>query len=429
MKPIFEEERNFLKLFNIDIPENCWKDGSKIYYTPYDKIPAYILSVDDDRIFIKKDRTKNITWSPLPLNKIVENEKDRVIGLETDAINFLNSFTEKSTNNTFSLAYSGGKDSDVLLSLLSKTSLKYMVHFCNTSNETAQTYLHVKKRLKDTNHILLNPSEGYYQWIKRKKFIPSVLVRNCCSTYKEDQVSKYFDSKQPLFTISGVRAHESTKRSQYKRIMDYNAWIDILGRSNQPKPWTTIAPIVDWTDLDVWVYLLLYNIGFNKQYRYGFERCGCLICPYQTDYTDLLIEHFYPSIWKRWMKTLSECYNTMYIEKNYKYTLEEWQNHKWKSGTSKEYELIQKSPTRDRVTELARIKGVSEDVAQKYFKRTCVTCGKKLNPNEVAMNLKYFGTNTNALICKKCFCDEYNISAKEYNKQVREFRDGGCKLF
>lgn len=429
MKPIFEEEREFLRSFNINIPENCWKDGSKIYYTPYDTIPAYTLFVKDNNVLIKKDRTKAITWTPMSLESIIEKEKERVLGLEKEAIDFLNSYTQESGRTTFSMAYSGGKDSDVLLNLLSKTSLKYMIHFCNTSNETAQTYLHVKKKLEGTNHVFLNPSEGYYQWIYRKGFIPTRLVRNCCSTYKEGQISKYFDPKQPLFTISGVRAYESAKRSSYKRVMDHDTWVSILGKSNQPKPWTTIAPIVDWTDLDVWVYLLLYNIGFNQQYRYGFERCGCLICPYQTDYTDLLIEHFYPSMWKRWMQVLSDCYDTMYVERNYKYTLEEWQNHKWKYGTSKEFELTQRTPTKDRVAELAKIKGVSEDVAQRYFKRTCFTCEKKLNPNEVAMNLKYFGTNTNALICKKCFCDEYNINTKEYNKQVREFRDGGCKLF
>ena len=262
LKPIFEEERQFLRSFRIDIPENCWKDGSKIYYTPYDTIPAYTLSVNDNNVLVKRDRTKLITWNPVPLENIIEKEKERVLSLEKEAVNFLNSYTEKSYQEVFSIAYSGGKDSDVLLNLCQKTSLNYMIHFCNTSNETAQTYLHVKKKLANTNHVFLNPSEGYYQWIKRKGFIPTRLVRNCCATYKEGQISKYFSTKQPLFTISGVRAYESAKRSSYKRVMDHNTWIEILGKSNQPKLWTTLAPIVEWTDLDVWVYLLLYNIGF-----------------------------------------------------------------------------------------------------------------------------------------------------------------------
>lgn len=429
MKPIFEEERQFLKSFGVNIPENCWKDGSKIYYTPYDTVPAYTLSVNDNNVLVKRDRTKLIAWNPVPLENIIEKEKERILGLEKDAIDFLNSYTQESDRTIFSMAYSGGKDSDVLLNLCQKTSLSYMIHFCNTSNETAQTYLHVKKKLANTNHVFLNPSEGYYQWIKRKGFIPTRLVRNCCATYKEGQISKYFSTKQPLFTISGVRAYESAKRSSYKRVMDHNTWIEILGKSNQPKLWTTLAPIVEWTDLDVWVYLLLYNIGFNTQYRYGFERCGCLICPYQTDYTDLLIEHFYPVMWKRWKQTLADCYNSMYIEQNYKYTLEEWQNHKWKYGISKEFEITQKKPTEKSVKELAELKGISEEIAQRYFKRTCSECGKKLNPNEVGMNFKYFGTNTKNLICKKCFCEKYEMTAKEYNKQVTEFRDSGCKLF
>lgn len=174
------------------------------------------------------------------------------------------------------------------------------------------------------------------------------------------------------------------------------------------------------------------NIPFNEQYRYGFERCGCLICPYQSDYTDLLIEYFYPKMWDRWVNNiLYKSFENLEVYKNFKYSFYEWVNHKWKSGTSKEYEIIQLKPTKERVEELAKLKNVSEEIAEKYFRNTCAECEKKLNPNEVGMNLKYFGRQfpIERMICKKCFCKKMGINSKEYNKQIIEFRDSGCNLF
>lgn len=174
------------------------------------------------------------------------------------------------------------------------------------------------------------------------------------------------------------------------------------------------------------------NISFNKQYRYGFERCGCLICPYQSDYTDLLIEYFYPKMWDRWVNNiLKKSFENLEVYKNFKYSFEEWLNHKWKSGTSKEYDIIQLKPTKERVKELSELKGISEELAEKYFKKICKNCGKKLNPNEVGMNLKYFGREfpVENMICKKCFCKNMDMNLKEYNKQVIQFRDSGCNLF
>lgn len=434
MKPIFDEELEFLKNKGIEIPSGCWKDGSKIYLTPYDSDPLIIISVINKDIVIKKDnKDKFSNLNTITINEIVEKEKDRILKLEDEAINFLNDFQEENKNTKTILAYSGGKDSDVLLEISKKSNLSFITNWANTSNETADTYLHVKNRISDIEHNYMNPKEGYYQWIKRKKYlIPTRLMRNCCSTYKEGHLGKYYDRNSNLLQITGVRKLESVKRSGYIKVMDYDFDVKLRGSSSMPKLWKTLAPIVEWSDFDIWIYLFLYKIEFNKQYKYGFERCGCLICPYQSDYTDLLIEYFYPDMWNRWVdKILKNSFESLSVYKNFKYTFDEWINHKWKTGTSKEYEIIQTKPTKERIKELAELKGISEQLAEKYFKNVCKDCGKKLNPNEVGINLKYFGRSisTQNMICKKCFCKKFKITSKEYNNQVIRFRDSGCSLF
>ncbi len=51
MKPIFEKERLFLEeLLNIQIPQNCWRDGSKIYIN-YDSRFVIRFKVEDGKCF------------------------------------------------------------------------------------------------------------------------------------------------------------------------------------------------------------------------------------------------------------------------------------------------------------------------------------------------------------------------------------------
>lgn len=137
-------------------------------------------------------------------------------------------------------------------------------------------------------------------------------------------------------------------------------------------------------------------------------------------------------MWDRWEnKILKKSFENLEVYKNFKYTFEEWINHKWKNGTSKEYEITRLKPTKERIEELAKIKGVTQDIAKKYFKNKCFKCGKSLNPNEVEMNLKYYGRNISIekMICKKCFCEDNNLNSSEYNSLVINFRDSGCSLF
>ena len=134
------------------------------------------------------------------------------------------------------------------------------------------------------------------------------------------------------------------------------------------------------------------------------------------------------------MDILSKGYDIYGIGKRLKQTREEWcEGGRWKNATSKEYELTTKSPTEERVKELAELKGISEDLARKYFKKEC-ECGKKLNPGEVAMFLKICGRYENVednrtYLCKKCLCEKLNMTSEEYKKMMIDFIDQGCELF
>ena len=498
MKPIFEEERlGILKEHGIDIPQYCWRDGVKIYLNANDEYPIMVLQVEEllGKIKIKKNfiqsidgnkihikgKYKNKTIDEVRINKTFQEELDsetrkrlnKLIGQHVKmTIGFLNDHTEGQTR----ISISGGKDSSVMNFLFKRWVLpklknkEFVYDGFNTTNDVADTYKQmykegltkdninnpliyindeayekmVKAGFKEENFIIKGKKKyyhlGWYQWIEFVKewWIPNALKRGCCSTYKEGQIKLILDKNKKYNILTGVRKYESAKRADYEfNIVE--AIKKTKGESylNLPKLWNRIAPICYMADVDVWLIILMYKLDINNMYKYGFERVGCLCCPYASPYTNLLIKYYYPKQWQRWMNVLKNNYTLKNVKPRLKWSYEEYsEGGKWRTGMSKEYEILSKKKTKDRIKELAKLKGISEAMAEKYWDKKC-DCGKKLNPDEIAMNYKLFGRyedisaneDNRQLYCKKCMCKKLGITSKEYTEKVMEFRAQGCELF
>jgi phosphoadenosine phosphosulfate reductase len=399
LKPIFKEEREFLEeQLGIKLPDYCWRNGMSIYLNSNTKPAIIRFTIKDNKLKIKTNNIDKVLKNNK--NKTYEEEiqenKDRLIKLENETIKHTINFIKQYPEYEIRDAHSGGKDSDVLYHILNNKIFPlldvddYKIDFNNTTNDTAQTYLHVKFDLDGDKLEIHNPKKGIHKWIAEDKnyFLPSVTVRNCCSTYKEGRMKDYLDKDGKYILLLGMRKDESSKRSKYD--WDLNK---VMGeKSNVPDNWKRFLPLVNWTDADIWLYILMNNIKINEMYYKGYNRCGCLICPYASDYVDLLTQKYYPHQWERWMKLVEKNYEVMDVGNRLKWTLQEWLDGKWKQGMSKEQYLIQNKATKQKIKELAEIKGISEELAEKYFQRKC-SCGKKLNPDEIAMNLKMYGRN------------------------------------
>ena len=448
---MFPEEIQFFKdKTGIELPPYCWRSGSKIYLDFTKKDPYYTFRVTNGDIVTKKDnRDKQDISSQISMSDLIKANIQRIDCLYNDSVLMLRDTILQFPDHFYIVGYSGGKDSELILHMWNDAMdavrdnapdvynrIDWVINFANTSNDTADTYKRLKN-LPQEKLKILNPKLGFYPWIEKvKKYsTPTVLRRNCCSTYKEGQIHQHYDTKRPTINVLGVRKSESTKRANYQYFMDYETIQSIFKDTTSPKNWINIAPAIDFADEDVWLYLIAHNIDFNRQYRLGFSRCGCLICPYQTGYTDLLIEYWYPNMWNRWKKILTKGYYLNKVQRNFKWTLEEWIHGQWKEGKSKERYIIQRNPTKERVRELAELKGISETMARKYFQRVCVSCNKKLTSTEIAFFYKTEGrqennpNDTRGILCKKCYCTQHHITQKEYMSMVIDFTDSGCELF
>ena len=385
---------------------------------------------------------------PIHKNYTLEEEyevaREQLEAKVKQSIQMTKEYTLKNLDKKIFVSISGGKDSDVIKDIVNRAfnelreegiNVDYNLIAFNTSNDTAETYKHLKQHHKMTKENIISPEVGFYQWIVDKKnyFTPTRFVRNCCSTYKEGQLTKIMGKKEDTLTFLGMRSPESVKRKDYD--FDLNEAQKKIGKKpNVPENWLRFLPIVKWTDAEVWLYILNRKMKYNDMYNKGFNRIGCLICPYQSDVVELLIKNHYPKQWKRWVDILAKGYEIYGVERRLKWDLLEWcEGGRWKSATSKESELTTKKATPERIKELAELKGISEEMAVKYFKKEC-SCGKKLNPTEIAMFLKLTGRYENQednrqYLCKKCLSEFLGITTKEYKEKAIEFTQGGCELF
>ena len=84
-------------------------------------------------------------------------------------------------------------------------------------------------------------------------------------------------------TFDGVRAEESTRRSNYGRI----------GKGVKHDTVINARPILHWSSVEIFFYLFKYNLLINPAYRQGMTRVGCLICPFGSEWNEMVAKQHY----------------------------------------------------------------------------------------------------------------------------------------
>jgi phosphoadenosine phosphosulfate reductase len=158
-KPIFEEERQFFKeKTNIELPTDCWRNGTKIYLDITCNKPLYQFKVINSNIIINKNNVELFTeYQQKKINEIISLNTNKLKQLYDNSFNNLFEFVLEHKDHKFVIGYSGGKDSvtlykiwlDVINYIQNKyeISINYVVNFANTSNDTADTYKFIKSEI------------------------------------------------------------------------------------------------------------------------------------------------------------------------------------------------------------------------------------------------------------------------------------------
>lgn len=359
----------------------------------------------------KYDAIENITiisWQRLA--KLQKNHLDK---LKANSLKLVNECLDKYEEYMPIVLTSGGKDSSVIMDLVRQVDPCVKAVFNNTTLDCADTYKHIKM----INGIkCINPNEGFYQWRKRMNFIPTRFSRACCGIFKEGATMDVLDSSNKYIFFLGMRNEESSARSGYEDYWKNEKWGD---------NWFGCLPIRKWSELDVWLYLLMNNISFNPKYKKGYARAGCAIaCPFASKTTWVLDRYWYPMMRDRWENILKEDFvsNRKWTVMNC--TINEYITQAWNGG------MFRDEPTKEVLDEFAEYTGIDKSIVPQYFNKECHNCGKQIRHKQIiSMNLKMHGRSVNKFYCKKCLMKEFDWNNQDWDNQIKVFKQQGCILF
>lgn len=211
--------------------------------------------------------------------------------LESKAIDFIRSVAE--AKGTMAVAYSGGKDSEVLLHLVRKSGIDYFAVYNNTTIDPPGTITWVKKH-QDVN--IVEPRYSFFDIIKRRGF-PTFARRTCCYLLKERYISSSY--------FTGVRADESAKR---RKVITEPETCKVFKGGRKA---TMYMPLAYWTNEHIKQYIEANQIQCHPNYYddHGIfhveRRIGCLCCPlrYDIGLRDFKRYPRYVKIWTQAMAT------------------------------------------------------------------------------------------------------------------------------
>lgn len=119
---------------------------------------------------------------------------------------------------------------------------------------------------------------------------PSDTHRWCCSVMKTAPLYRMLkiegtNKQAKVLAFEGTRGEESNKRSTYERI----------GKGVKHNGVINARPIYFWSSTEVYLYLFLNKLPINPAYRFGKPRVGCLICPFSSEWDDMIVNKCYPN--------------------------------------------------------------------------------------------------------------------------------------
>jgi len=193
---------------------------------------------------------------------------------------------------TVEVAYSGGKDSDVILALTKMAGIKYRAIYKNTTIDPPGTIRHAL----DNGAEILRPPKSFFELVAENGF-PNQFKRSCCRMLKEYKVLDR--------AIYGIRKAESTQREKnYEEPTECR----VYGRGKKRVGVEAFYPILDWTDEDVVEFITEYGVKIHPLYYREDgtidpkRRLGCMCCP--LAYYEKRLDYFrrYPGMVKAYIR-------------------------------------------------------------------------------------------------------------------------------
>ena len=161
------------------------------------------------------------------------------------------------------------------------------------------------------------------------KDFPIIASSKCCDYLKKKPFSDYNKQHDIDGYIIGIRSNEGGARelSMLKRLANGGKICTYVKDGRIVK-----APIIDWTDEDIDMFIERYDVPLSKAYtKYGMTRTGCMGCPYSRDLKNNLevLYRYEPNRYKASMFYLKDVYIAQNIKLPFDEQYENERKEKW----------------------------------------------------------------------------------------------------
>jgi phosphoadenosine phosphosulfate reductase len=173
-------------------------------------------------------------------------------------------------SGNLAVAFSGGKDSLVVLHLVLDENPNVPVIYNNTTVEFPETLQYVRK---------LHKEWGFDMQVTRCRvpFLKAVLERGwathenrwCCKPYKDFPAQEFLLANNIAAEVTGTTRTESI----------YRRSLTAFKLPKKPPQMIRVNPIYDWNSWEVWRYIRENDLPYNPLYDKGYKRIGCWCCP------------------------------------------------------------------------------------------------------------------------------------------------------
>lgn len=308
-RPVYYQE---LDLFGFDqyweYPRSndplLWAIGRQYFYKG-----THVASLNGGDIYNapKLDIIHKGKLEPISIDLLIDKNAKALTTIENESKKFINDIYKKNKNNyLFGVAFSGGKDSQVILELVSQVIPpdEFITIFTDTEMELPTTY----DTVKQTDQFYKKKYDNFRLYVA-KQFSPTLdnwdtfgapsrLHRWCCSVCKTNPYAKFIkeniNSDKHITVFEGVRREESNKRNKYER----------FERNRKLNSISNARPILNWNLSEIHLFLIYRNILINPAYRFGLTRVGCIVCPFSSEWSEFIINKMYPEYTKPFLEKI-----------------------------------------------------------------------------------------------------------------------------
>ena len=213
-----------------------------------------------------RSAAKNPVTSP----ELTESLKQTVSAKRSQVLKVLKEATSQFPAITF--ANSFGAEDMVLTDIIMREKLSIEIFSLDTGRLPAETYTlmaEAESTYQTKLKVYFPKHEVVEQYVQTKginAFYESIDLRKaCCNMRKVEPLQRALNGKQAW--ITGMRAEQATTRA--------NLPVQEFDEGNQLEKFN---PLSDWTEQEVWAYIRMHDVPYNKLHDAFYPSIGCTPC-------------------------------------------------------------------------------------------------------------------------------------------------------